>query len=272
MDKTAVARLPARPAELAEVTRSRLPPRTLSRTTPPPSLPRFEARVVEEARPSHDLVLLRLELPPSADYPFKAGQFTYVYAKSSSGERRRAYSIASAPEDRGYVDLCVKMVNPEGASGWLYDRERGDKVTISRAIGGFTFRTPPEVPAVFLATGTGVAPFRSMIYQLLRKGDPRPLWLFLGSGKPADLPYHDEFQHLAAEHPNFHYVPTLSRAGTFEWDGARGWIQEAFLHDFSDQAGYEAYVCGIKVMVDDVRRLLQAQGLSEKQIHLERYV
>lgn len=250
----------------------RSPDNRVASAKPRPLQQRFETRVVAEERPSHDLVLLRLELPPGTEYAFKPGQFAYVYPDGVPGESRAAYSIASPPEDQGHLDLAVKMVNPNGVSGWLYAREAGDTVRLSKALGGFVFRTPPGVAAVFLATGTGVAPFRSMIKHLLNSGDTRPMWLFLGSGKPADLPYHREFEAMAAAHPNLHYVPTLSRAGTFAWNGERGWIQEAFLRRFTHQTGYEAYVCGVKVMVDDVRSLLRSQGLGEKQIHLERYV
>ena len=248
------------------------PVATRSTSTARRPLQRFRARVVGEERPSHDLVLLRLELAPGDRYAFEPGQFTYVYRDTPRGEERRPYSIASPPHDTGYLDLAVKMVNPDGVSGWLFEREAGDTIHLSRALGGFRFRTPPDVASVFLATGTGVAPFRSMIRQVLHQGDPRPLWLFLGSAKPHDLPYHDEFRRLQEQHPNFHYVPTLSRATTFEWDGQRGWIQEAFLRTFSGQNAFHAYVCGIKPMVDDVKRLLQDHGLKDSEIHLERYI
>lgn len=235
-------------------------------------LRRHPTRVLSIARPSEDLVLLRLRFSPSKELRFRSGQFVYVWAPTLQGETKRPYSIASPPSDANHVDLAVKSVNPAGVSGWLYGRQPKDVVEVSDAYGTFFFKTPPERTVVFLATGTGVAPFRSMLLDLLYAGDQRKIWLFLGSSHPKDLPYHAELQRLSENFQNFRYIPTLSRASFQEWGGARGWIQEPFLHHFYKRTDYDAYICGVRRMVDDAAELVAEQGLPKEEIHLERYV
>lgn len=221
---------------------------------------------MEAVHPSDSLVLLRME--PPKGFAFQAGQWTYVFLPGS--EERRAYSIASPPSDGASLEFCVKRVPGGPASNFMCDLAAGASVEFSQPLGSYRFTTPPSRTAVFLATGTGVAPHRSMIRENLARRGRSHTWLFLGSGKSESLPYHDEFLRMAQDHPGFHYVPVLSR-GPLDWQGDRGWIQEAFLKHFYRRTDFDAYVCGLKRMVEDVKTLLHGQGLEDKHIHLERY-
>jgi ferredoxin-NADP reductase len=228
-------------------------------------------RVLEVQRPSPLLVLLRLETL-DGPYAFTAGQFCMVFGETAGGPEHRPYSIASSPADPFRIDLAVKNVNEVGESGWLYHRQPGDRVEVGPAKGTFTFRTPPGRTAVFLATGTGVAPFRSMLLDQWEHGQEPDVWLFLGAPTPEALPYHAELAQWAAAHPGFHYVPVVSRAAPGAWDGERGHIQGPFLARFAGRADFDAYLCGVPTMVEDALRLLRAQGLPPTRIHQERFV
>lgn len=232
----------------------------------PKGLERRRVRVLSVERPSDSLVQLRLERP--ADYAFEAGQFAYVFLPA--GGERRAYSIASAPYEMDHLALTVKRIEGGPGSNYLYGLKPGEEVEVSRALGGFRFRTPPAMPVVFLATGTGVAPFRSMIRELARAGDRREMWLFLGSRDLANLPYRHDLELHAVRSRSFRFVPVLSRAPLL-WEGDRGWIQEAYLKRFFHPRPHHAYVCGVKRMVDDVRIMLQERGLPPEAVHVERY-
>lgn len=233
-------------------------------------LERFVATVEEVDRPSDDLILARLTRPGGADYEFKAGQFLYVFLPDS--DYKKPYSIASAPYEDDRLDLCVKKVEGGRLSTYLYDLEEGDEVAISRALGGFVRKTPGGMAFVGLATGTGVAPIRSMIRQMVEEDDRRETWLFLGSGTRKNLPYHDEWSALDEMIDHFHYVPSCTREG-MDWTGERGWIQEPFTKYFLRRDDFHAYVCGIKRMVDDLSQMLiEEQGLDPKQVHKEKYV
>lgn len=229
-------------------------------------LERFRVQVLDAQRPSESLVLLRFDRP--AGYAFEAGQFAYVFLPD--GEEKRAYSIASPPHFADRLEFAVKKVDEGPGSSYLYGLRRGETVEISRALGGFKFRSPEGMPVVFLATGTGVAPFRAMVLDRLERRDPRDVWLFEGSREIENLPYHRDFSLLATRHRKFRYVPVLSKAPLL-WEGDRGWVQEAYLKRFYHARPHHAYICGVRRMVDDVRLLLQERGLPTDAIHVERY-
>ena len=139
---------------------------------------------------------------------------------------------------------------------------------------------------IFIATGTGIAPFRSMLHWLfeseltvedgrlrpssLPRHENRGLWLLFGVRTPSDLYYDSEFKALAQEHSNFHYVPTLSRA-VGPWQGARGYVQEHVKEIVSARADMHAYICGLNRMVSTNRELLKSLGWDRKSIRYEKY-
>jgi len=228
-------------------------------------------RVIEVRRPAPRLALLRLELDPNTPYPFVAGQFCYVFATTGSGPERRPYSFASPPGDEHHIDLAVKDVNEVGESGWLYRRRVGDEVRIGGPLGVFRFHDVGRT-SVFLATGTGVAPFRSMLLDQWAQGHEPDAWLFVGAPTAQALPYHEEFLQHQQEHPAFHYVPVVSRPLQGTWDGAVGHIQAPLRAAFGSRTDFEAYVCGVPDMVRDLVALLAEQGVPADQVHVERFV
>lgn len=235
-----------------------------------PALQQFSTRLVSIDRPTTHLALLRFELPATMAYTFAAGQFCYVFVRTAEGKERRPYSFASAPGEP-YLDFAIKDVNEAGESGLLYHLEVGATIPISRALGTFSLRDCNR-PAVFLATGTGVAPFRSMLLNEWSQGREPDVWLFLGARNPMALPYHEEFMKAVALHPNFHYVPVVSRPTPGQWNGAVGHVQDAFHQQFGLQIDLETYVCGVPAMVTDVVEALHLQGIPSQQIHVEKFV
>lgn len=230
-----------------------------------------DLEVLHVERPSDANVMLRLGVDPPGSLPFVAGQFVYVQRPGDGPDVKSAYSIASPPYENDRIELCIKKVEGGATSTWLYEREAGARLKVSRAFGGFRFRSPPGRDVALLATGTGVAPLRSILLDRLRAGDDRRFWLYYGVGREVNLVYGDELRELAGTRPNFRYVPIVSRASA-GWPGERGWIQEPFLRDFAGRADYDAYVCGVKRMVDDVLDVLKSKGLAEGSIHFEKYV
>jgi NAD(P)H-flavin reductase len=126
---------------------------------------------------------------------------------------------------------------------------------------------------MFIATGTGIAPFRSMLHWLLadpQRHQERELWLLFGARSEQDLYYRDEFERLAAGHSNFHFVPTLSRASA-EWTGLRGYVQEHVKEIVGDRKDMHAYICGLDKMVKANRELLKNLGWERTSIRYEKY-
>ncbi len=216
---------------------------------------------------------LEFEMPGISRFGFVPGQWLSFKQFTPSGEEiTRAYSIASPPSDDNRFALCLNRVQDGFMSNFLCDMEEGDEISCQGPFGDFILR-PPLHDTAFIATGTGIAPFRSMLQWLLEeqsRHQDKQFWLLFGNRHEQDIYYHDEWQRLAAEHPNFHYLPTLSRGGT-DWQGLRGYVQEHVPRIVQGRTDMQAYVCGLDKMVTANRELLKSLGWDRKSIRYEKY-
>lgn len=158
-------------------------------------------------------------------------------------------------------------------SNILFDLKPGDEVDMSEPLGYFTLRQPAR-RSVFVATGTGIAPFRSMLLDHLPRTHPHITLLF-GARCERGLLYRKELEQLAEQYEDFRFLPTISRPGE-SWKGRVGRVQthldEALaLGTPGDLASVDVYICGLKEMVDDVRRELKRRGFDRRQIIYEKY-
>jgi ferredoxin-NADP reductase len=216
---------------------------------------------------------LEFEVKGAAGFGFVAGQWLSFKTNKPDGEEiTRAYSIASPPGEDNRLALCLNRVQDGFMSNFLCDMKVGEEISCQGPFGDFILR-PPLRDTVFIATGTGIAPFRSMLQWLL--ADPirhqeKKLWLLFGNRTETDIYYHEEFLDLAARHPDFHYLPTLSR-GVPEWRGLRGYVQEHLPAIVEGRRDMHAYICGLDKMVKANRELLKGLGWDRKSILYEKY-
>ena len=207
-------------------------------------------------------------------FTFTPGQFISVQQPKPDGKTHtRAYSLASHPQPQLRFDLCLNRVENGFLSNWLCDLEEGTTVQFHGPHGMFTLREPHQ-DSVFIATGTGIAPFRGMVHWLFddpARHQDREFWLVYGTRHEDGLYYSDEFRAIEKAHPNFHYLPTLSR-GRDDWPGLRGYVQDHVRGIVGDRRDMQAYICGLHQMVDANRKLLKEElGWDRKQIVFERY-
>ena len=217
---------------------------------------------------------LELAVEDVNEFHFAPGQFVSIKQRKSDGkEHTRAYSIASAPRANATFDLCLNRVDSGFLSNWLCNLEEGATVEFHGPHGLFTLREPQK-DAVFIATGTGIAPVRGMVHWLFEKPERNrghEYWLVFGTRFEHSIYYRDEFERIARENPNFHYVPTLSRCGD-HWTGCRGYVQDHVREIVRGRSDMQAYICGLHQMVDANRKLLKEElGWDRKQIVFERY-
>jgi ferredoxin-NADP reductase len=215
---------------------------------------------------------LEFEVIGVKQFSFTPGQCISVIEPLDGKAITHPYSIAS-PRDGNRFSLCLNRDPDEIVSTYLFELKPGDEVDIQEPFGGFTLRHPGR-RVVFIATGTGVAPFRSMLLDHLPRTQPRITLLF-GVRYEEGLLYRAEFEKLAAQYPTFHFIPTLTRP-TASWTGRTGRVQshidEALaLRSRDDISNLDVYVCGLKEMVDDVRGELTRRGFDRKQIIYEEY-
>lgn len=233
-------------------------------------------------------------------FPFSAGQFISAVATDPNGKQQtRAYSIASAAKENRF-DLCVNRVEGGFFSNHLADLTdlpTGGAIQIHGPHGHFILNEP-VTDSIFIATGTGIAPMRGFAQWLFPENGPdrsngKDIWLVYGTRHETEIYYQEEFEALAAKHPNFHYIVTLSRAGE-SWTGNRGYVQEYVAKIVEERAArlglplvqpevdpsipkadlkfdIYAYICGLNNMVAGVRDKLAGYGWHRKQIVFERY-
>ncbi len=219
-----------------------------------------------------------VSLPDREKLDFRPGQFLTLDLPISERrrERWRSYSIASAPDDGNEAELCI--VNLPGGKGtsYLFDEAKpGTRVLTKEPGGVFTLPDRPlDYDVVMVCTGTGVAPFRSMLLQRLPH-ETRQFHLIYGSRTPADVLYREEFERLAVEFPHFTYTVALSRElperdATFEV--VKGYVHQLYERDYAEvRSDVRFYLCGWSQMVDEARERLLKMGYPEEQVILELY-
>ena len=216
---------------------------------------------------------LELEVKGTPRFGFVPGQWLSVKATTPDGEEMtRAYSIASPPSDDNHIAFCLNRVDEGFMSNHLCGLAEGAEITFQGPFGNFILH-PPLRDTIFIATGTGIAPFRSMLQWLLAEHERhlgREFWLLFGARTEQDLYYRDEFEKLATLHSNFHFLPTLSRAGA-DWKGLRGYVQEHVPNVVGSRSDMHAYICGLDKMVKANRELLKGLGWDRTAIRYEKY-
>jgi CDP-4-dehydro-6-deoxyglucose reductase, E3 len=241
---------------------------------PPP--PTFDVRL-ERARLIAPYVReLRFERVDGAPMEFQAGQWVSLVLPLAEGEARRAYSIASAPDGTPRFEVAVTKVDGGTGSCFLHDLPEGATIRAIGPQGFFTRPTGAIQPALFVGTGTGVTPLRSMIHHALAAGDTSPMVLLFGVRHEEDRLYREELEELTRAHQNLRVEYCLSRC-TESWTGRRGYVQthvESVWRELESKGlgAPHAYICGLERMVGAVRDLLRKQmGVERKQVHSERY-
>lgn len=243
-------------------------------------------------------MLVRARFGPDVD--FLAGQ----YVGLTYNNVPRAYSIANSPSE-DELEICVRRVPGGALSPQLCDNLTvGDSLTVRGPYGDLVLQDHSSRDMVFLATGTGVAPFKAMIDYIFEtgrdefKGDQRDIWLFLGTAWLDDLPYREAFQDRHHEHDNFHFVPCLSREPILsDWDGESDYVQHALLKHTDpsavaaplgeeleqwirqepdsdvdrrlDPTTVDVYACGINAMVYSLVRAVERIGVPPERIESE---
>lgn len=207
------------------------------------------------------------EVPEVDQFTFVPGQFVSLVNKLDGSEYTRAYSVASPPGGNRF-ELCLNLV-PDGVfSAYLFSLTPGAQLEVAPPLGYFTLRHRDR-DALMIATGTGIAPFRS----ILRNSLPDiagGVTLLFGTRYERGILYEEEWVDLERRYRNFQFWPTLTRP-TPEWRGRAGRVQSHLDEALNGRTDLDVYLCGLKEMVDDVRRLLKQKGLDRKQIIYEKY-
>ena len=209
---------------------------------------------VQKLQPlAEDVMLLQLKLPANERLLFLAGQYIDFLLKDGG---RRSFSIANPPHDADQIELHVRHVPGGQFTDHVFAKmKERDILRCEGPLGTFFLREDSDKPIVFVASGTGFAPIKSVIEHMFHKNIARPATLYWGGRRPRDLYMNALAEKWAAEHPAFRYVPVISDALPEDgWSGRSGFVHRAVMEDFPDLSGHQVYACGVPVMVDSARR------------------
>lgn len=205
-------------------------------------------------------------------FTFKPGQFVMLDLPIESKITNRSYSIASAPAEDGVFELII-VLNPDGkGTPYMWENYRvGTQVPVAGALGKFILPESIENDICFIATGTGIAPLRSMMHHIINRNLPhKNSYMIFGNRTEGDILYRNEMEELSKENPFFRFIPVLSRAGE-SWEGKRGYVHPVYEELFADKRPCTFYLCGWKNMIMEARERLTAMGYEKSSIKFELY-
>ena len=225
------------------------------------------ARVERMERLAPDVMGLWLRLPAIEPFTWQSGQYVDVMLP---GERRRSFSLANPPRDPAFLELHVRRAPGGAFSEQVFGgMKAGTLLRIEGPLGQFIYR-PVERPALLIGGGTGYAPLKAMIREMLESESRRDLMLFWGARTAVDLYDDDWLRELAARHARFHYVPVLSEQAVGEAYES-GLVHEAVLRRIPGLAGFDVYAAGPPAMIDAVRAALPHQGADPARIYFDSF-
>jgi NAD(P)H-flavin reductase/ferredoxin len=230
------------------------------------------AKVYRVERPADDVAVLQLRFPAGTRVKFRAGQYLQVVL--DDGERR-SFSMANPPQQSDGVHLHIRVV-PGGrfSEQVLPELASGKTLRVELPHGDFFLREESSRPAVFVASGTGFAPIKSILEDAFRRGVEREMVLYWGARKERDLYLAALPTKWAAERRGFRFVPVLSEPGPADaWTGRTGFVHQAVMEDFPTLAGREVYACGVPAMINAARRDFETErGLPPEDFHCDAFV
>ncbi len=225
---------------------------------------------IEQA--THNTRRYWIQIPKEPSFPFKPGQFVTLDLPihEQRNKRWRSYSIASMPDEGNVIELVISYV-PDGlGTNYIFKEvEVGTEFTLRGPQGVFTMPEHIDHDIYFICTGTGIAPFRSMLHYIHTHNLPHAnLHLLFGARVQTDLLYEDEMRDLASKLEGFQYHPTLSRQ---DWDGRKGYVHNIYEELCADKRPSHFMLCGWKNMIDEAKQRIIGMGYDKKAIHLELY-
>lgn len=215
----------------------------------------------------HDAaVVLELAVDEGEATPvFLPGQYVNIAVPGSADHR--SYSFSTPPGETGLGFLIKKI--PDGLmSTWLARAKPGDSLTLTGPMGSFYLREGIG-PLLFLAGGTGLAPFLSMLEVLARAGSRRDIHLIYGVTRDLDLVLVDRLTALAKRLPNFTFATVVADPASEH--PRTGWVTQHMPDEMLAQADAEVYLCGPPPMVDAVRHYLDENGIRPASFHYEKF-
>lgn len=225
---------------------------------------------------THDIKLFRFELIEPAEIKYTPGHYVQLrvpkYGKNKE-EVSRAYSIASDPAQKNIIDVIIRLVPGGICTTWCFEYlKEGDKVEMTGPYGDFRL-TDTDEKMIFIAGGSGMAPFVSMLHDMRNTGNTRRASYYFGANKVHELFFLDEMKQFEQELENFTFTPVVFKPDDGEqWDGEQGLVTEAVGRNEKDASTCEGYLCGSPGMIDaSIKVLTEELGMDNNKIYYDKF-
>jgi len=232
---------------------------------------KMPARVIEKTLLAPDVMRIRIKLPSAQRLQFLAGQYLEILLQDG---KRRAFSIASPPQAEDEIELHIRHVDGGGFTSWVFEemKER-DILRLEAPLGTFFIRNDElDRPMIFMGGGTGFAPLKAMLEDLLAQQDERRVHLFWGARRTADLYLHEQALEWAAANAHLQYSSALLDAADAQASGSfHGNVHEAVLHEYPELSAFDIYMSGPPAMIDAARGAFLEHGADERRIFFDSF-
>lgn len=220
-----------------------------------------------------------IQVPELETFQFIPGQFVTIDLPihDKPNKRWRSYSIASTPDNSNIFELVIVFLEGGAGTTYLFNQvQTGHELIFRGPQGVFILPQILDKDLYFICTGTGIAPFRSMLHYIKKNNTPhKNIYLVFGTRSQKDLLYGEEMKQLEKDVDNFYFLPTLSRE---QWEGCCGYVHGVYKKLIQEKKEPDGplppslfYLCGWKAMVDEAKQNILELGYDKRDVHLELY-
>lgn len=216
---------------------------------------------------NNDVIQLFLNPKSMVTMQFLPGQYIDVIHPDFEP---RSFSIANTPKLDNIIELHIKLVEDGKFTNYVFNNLKiNDMLEIEGPKGSFYLNEDSQKPIILLATGTGFAPIKAIIEHLIEKKSDRKIYLYWGGDKKADI-YSNLAETWSKNYNNIIFNKVLANPDT-DWEGKKGFVQDAVIEDFKDLSKFEVYACGAPIMVNAASELLIDYKLDIKDFHADAF-
>ena len=234
--------------------------------------PWCSGKVVRIEDETQDTRRFWIEVPEVDNFDFIPGQFVTLDLPihEKVNKRWRSYSIASWPDGTNVFELVIVLDKEGAGTPYIFNEVQiGSQLTLRGPQGIFILKEPLDKDIFMICTGTGVAPFRSMVHHIKNNNIPHQnITLVFGCRTKETLLYFNELTQLQEQMPGFKYVPTLSRE---LWEGKSGYVHPIYESLCAERPDAHFLLCGWKGMIDEAKKRIMEMGYDKKSINSEIY-
>lgn len=236
---------------------------------------KMPVRVSSLEKVADDVMVVRLQTAGSDPFLYEPGQYIEFILKDGL---RRAYSLAAKPTDKEPIELHIRHMPGGVFTDYVFGvgdvaMKVREILRIEGPMGSFFLRKTSDKAMIFLASGTGFAPLKAMMEQVIESGISRPISLYWGGRRPRDIYKMQMCQAWQEMLPNFTFIPVVSDAlAEDNWQGRTGFVHQAVLEDIPDLSAYQVYACGAPIVVDSARKAYTEAGLPEDEFYADSFI